>query len=83
MQAENEPKGRVLLVDDDTLFRESLSLNLVDEGYDVASVDGGEAALGQLSRPEEVDAGLLDWRMPGLDGLGVLRLMRERCGILG
>jgi len=78
MQADFEPRGRLLLVDDDALFRESLSQNLMDEGYDVASVDGGEAALGQLSRPEEVDAVLLDWRMPGLDGLGVLRLMRER-----
>ena len=68
----------MLLVDDEALFRESLGQNLMDEGYDVASVDGGEAALGQLSRPEEVDAVLLDWRMPGLDGLGVLRLMRER-----
>jgi two-component system response regulator ChvI len=78
MEAESEPRGRVLLVDDDALFRESLGQNLMDEGYDVASVDGGEAALGQLSRSEEVDAVLLDWRMPGLDGLGVLRLMRER-----
>jgi two-component system response regulator ChvI len=78
MQADTEPRGRLLLVDDDALFRESLGQNLMDEGYDVASVDGGEAALGQLSRPEEVDAVLLDWRMPGLDGLGVLRLMRER-----
>jgi two-component system response regulator ChvI len=78
MQAETEPRGRLLLVDDDALFRESLGQNLMDEGYEVASVDGGEAALGQLSKPEEVDAVLLDWRMPGLDGLGVLRLMRER-----
>jgi two-component system response regulator ChvI len=78
MQADFEPRGRLLLVDDDALFRESLGQNLMDEGYDVASVDGGEAALGQLSKPEEVDAILLDWRMPGLDGLGVLRLMRER-----
>ena len=78
MQADIEPRGRLLLVDDDALFRESLGQNLMDEGYDVASVDGGEAALGQLSKPVDVDAVLLDWRMPGLDGLGVLRLMRER-----
>ncbi len=78
MQADIEPRGRLLLVDDDALFRESLGQNLMDEGYEVASVDGGEAALGQLAKPEEVDAVLLDWRMPGLDGLGVLRLMRER-----
>src|SRR5579859_4097250 len=80
MQADFEPKGRLLLVDDDAVFRESLGRNLMDEGYDVTSVDGGEAALGQLSNSdeEEVDAVLLDWRMPGLNGLRVLRLMRQR-----
>jgi two-component system, OmpR family, response regulator ChvI len=78
MQAESEAKGRLLLVDDDALFRESLGQNLMDEGYVVASVEGGEPALGELAKPEPIDAVLLDWRMPGLDGLAVLRLMRER-----
>jgi two-component system response regulator ChvI len=78
MQGENEPKGRVLLVDDDALFRESLSLNLVEEGYEVASAEGGEAALDELSRPEEIHAVLLDLRMPGFNGLDVLKLMRAR-----
>src|ERR1700693_966652 len=78
MAAENEPRGRLLLVDDDALFRESLSLNLVEEGYEVASAEGGEAALDELSKPEEIHAVLLDLRMPGLDGLGVMKLMRAR-----
>ncbi|MEA2781301.1 MAG: two-component system, OmpR family, response regulator ChvI [Rhodospirillaceae bacterium] len=71
-------KGRLLLVDDDALFRESLGQNLLDEGYLVDSVDGGEPALAHLANDGTVDAVLLDWRMPGLDGLAVLRLMRER-----
>src|SRR5579859_1396182 len=78
MQAENERNGCILLVDDDPLFRESLSVNLMQEGYEVACAEGGDAALAALSKPEEFHAVLLDWRMPGLDGLGVLRLMRER-----
>jgi two-component system response regulator ChvI len=78
VQAENEPKGRVLVVDDDALFRESLSLNLVEEGYEVASAASGEAALDKLSKPEEIHAVLLDLRMPGLGGLGALKLMRAR-----
>ena len=45
MPAEQTAKGRLLLVDDDALFRESLGHNLLDEGYDVTSADGGEAAL--------------------------------------
>ena len=72
-------KGRLLLVDDDALFRESLGQNLLDEGYVVEAAEGGEAALAHLAKESgEIDAVLLDWRMPGLDGLAVLRLMRER-----
>ena len=77
LQPETEPKGRVLLVDDDALFCEVLGQNLSDEGYEVAKAQDGEAALSELSKPERFHAVLLDWRMPGLDGLGVLKLMRE------
>jgi two-component system response regulator ChvI len=78
MPAESTAKGRLLLVDDDALFRESLGQNLVDEGYEVENVDGGQAALDYLEKDSTIDTVLLDWRMPGLDGLAVLRLMRER-----
>ena len=64
MPAEQTAKGRLLLVDDDALFRESLGHNLLDEGYDVTSADGGEAALDHLGKDAQIDA--------------VLRQMRER-----
>ena len=38
----------LLLVDDDDLFRESLGLNLIDEGYEVTSVGNGQDALAYL-----------------------------------
>jgi two-component system, OmpR family, response regulator ChvI len=65
----------LLLVDDDDQFRESLSLNLVDEGYEVTSFDNGRDALAYLNCGG-VDAMLLDWRMPNLSGIDVLRRMR-------
>jgi CheY-like chemotaxis protein len=40
----------LLLVDDDDLFRESLGLNLVDEGYEVTSFANGQDALSYLDR---------------------------------
>ena len=70
----------LLLVDDDDSFRESLGLNLVDEGYEVTSVASGRDALGFLQDGGSVDVVLLDWRMPNLSGLDVLRHMR-RAGI--
>ena len=66
----------LLLVDDDALFRESLGLNLIDEGYVVTSLAGGREALAYLERGGGADVMLLDWRMPDLTGLEVLRLMR-------
>ena len=66
----------LLLVDDDDLFRESLGLNLIDEGYVVTSLAGGREALAYFDHGGGADVILLDWRMPDLTGLDVLRRMR-------
>jgi two-component system response regulator ChvI len=66
----------LLIVDDDDLFRESLSLNLIDEGYEVTSFGNGGEALAYLDRGGGADVILLDWRMPSLTGLDVLRRIR-------
>ena len=70
-------QARVVIVDDDDLFRESLGLNLSEEGYDVVDFPNGESVLDFFDKGNPADAVLLDWRMPGLDGLGVLRRLRE------
>ncbi len=69
---------QILLVDDDDEFRESLSLNLVDEGFAVTTFANGPAALDHLAAGESADVILLDWRMPGMNGLEVLRELRQR-----
>jgi two-component system, OmpR family, response regulator ChvI len=66
----------LLIVDDDDLFRESLGLNLIDEGYEVTSFGNGGEALAYLDRGGGADVILLDWRMPSLTGLDVLRRIR-------
>jgi two-component system response regulator ChvI len=66
----------LLLVDDDDLFRESLGLNLIDEGYEVTSFANGHAVLEYLGQGGDGDVMLLDWRMPNLTGLDVLRQIR-------
>jgi two-component system, OmpR family, response regulator ChvI len=66
-----------VLVDDDDSFRESLGLNLLDEGFGVVSFADGAAALAHFESGATADAILLDWRMPGMDGLEVLRRLRR------
>ena len=69
---------RLLLVDDDDFFRESLGLNLIDEGFAVTSFSNGNDTLKYFEAGGDADVLLLDWRMPGMDGLEVLRQLRRR-----
>jgi two-component system, OmpR family, response regulator ChvI len=69
---------RMLLIDDDDEFRESLSLNLADEGFVVKTFADGPSALEHVAVGESADVILLDWRMPGMNGLEVLRELRQR-----
>ena len=71
------PPVRIVLVDDDDSFRESLGLNLVDEGFDVQTFSAGEPALEYFRSGGGADVILLDWRMPGMNGLEVLRNLRR------
>lgn len=73
---EASPRGRVVLVDDDELFRESLGQNLVDAGFDVVSFGSGEPALAHLLGGKGGDIVLLDWKMPEMNGIEVLRRVR-------
>ena len=69
---------RIVLVDDEDDFRECLGLNLEDEGFGVATFSSGAAALEHLASGEAADLILLDWRMPGMNGLEMLRELRQR-----
>ncbi|HYM04167.1 MAG TPA: response regulator transcription factor [Stellaceae bacterium] len=71
------PPVRIVLVDDDDSFRESLGLNLLDEGFAVVNFSSGAPALDYFAQGGEADVILLDWRMPGMNGLEVLRRLRR------
>jgi two-component system response regulator PilR (NtrC family) len=71
------PDVRVLVVDDEASMRELLTILLRQEGYDVVTADGGEAAVGFLGR-ETFDLVITDLRMAGADGLDVLRAAKEQ-----
>ena len=67
----------VLIVDDDPAMRDALAEAVRDLGHGVRVASSGEAALALLER-ESVQAVFLDLRMPGMDGLEVLRQVRAR-----
>ncbi len=74
-EAENV-RGRIVVVDDDSLFRESLERNLGDAGYRVVGFENGEKALSELDGAAPPELVVLDWRMPGISGIEVLRRLR-------
>ncbi|GEM_PF-1585204 len=69
----DSPRIRILLVDDDELFRESLAMNLVDEDFNVTECENGRACMALLNDRADFDLILLDWRMPGMSGIEVVQ----------
>ena len=67
----------VLIVDDDAAMRDALGEAARDLGYDTELAASGSQALDLLDS-HTVDAVLLDLRMPGIDGIEVLRRIRSR-----
>lgn len=71
------PRGHILVVDDDELFRESVSTNLVDAGFSTDAFADGTTAIGHLTTGTSADIMLLDWKMPGMTGIEVLQRLRS------
>lgn len=70
-------KPCVLLVEDEPAQREILRYNLVSEGYEVTLAENGDDAL-LLAEEVEPALVLLDWMLPGVSGIEVLRRMKAR-----
>ncbi|MEU1429508.1 response regulator transcription factor [Nocardia sp. NPDC056611] len=70
-----EPEARVLVVDDEPMIVELLSVSLRYQGFEVASAASGTEGLDRAKtfRP---DAMIIDVMMPGMDGFGLLRRLR-------
>jgi CheY-like chemotaxis protein len=77
MSAPTSVHKRVLLVDDNFVTQEMLSLALTAEGYMVVTAANGRDAINRLKSCEPVDVILLDLSMPVMDGQHFREAQRE------
>lgn len=76
--------GRVLIVEDEELIRETISLSLAEEGFEILLAEDGLTALemfvGPVGNPQnqnpDIDLVILDLMLPGMNGLDLCRLLR-------
>jgi two-component system response regulator MtrA len=78
--AEQNGRGRVLVVDDDAALAEMLTIVLRTEGFDPRVCATGDRAL-QAYRDFKPDVVLLDLMLPGKDGIDVCRDIRAESGV--
>ena len=69
---------RLLIVDDQDDIRLMLQILLEDQGWDTEEAPSGEHALQLGGLRDRFDALVVDYRMPGVDGLELVRELRER-----
>ncbi|HXE13737.1 MAG TPA: response regulator transcription factor [Bryobacteraceae bacterium] len=67
---------RILVIDDEPAIRRFLRTSLTAQGYSLLEAEDGETGLAMLQR-NAVDVLVLDLGLPGIDGLEVLKRMRE------
>lgn len=69
-------QGRILVIDDEDIVRTSCSRALVPEGYEVKAAKNGLEGLKMIS-DEKFDLVLTDLKMPDMDGIEVLKRIKE------
>ena len=68
---------KVLLVDDEQPFAEVMTRRLAAIGFDVETAFSGQEALNRLQARSDLDVVVLDFKMPGMDGLAALQEIKE------
>jgi DNA-binding NtrC family response regulator len=70
-------KGKILVVDDEDIVRTSCSRTLSPEGYEVRLAKNGVEGL-KMANEDRFDLVLTDLKMPDMDGIEVLRIIKEK-----
>lgn len=69
---------KILIAEDDAISRRLLEVTLQKWGYDVIVTSDGNEALEQLLKPDPPRLAILDWMMPGIDGIHICQEVRNR-----
>jgi sigma-B regulation protein RsbU (phosphoserine phosphatase) len=69
---------QILIADDEAVSRRLLEFNLSRWGYEAISVPDGDAAWARLTADDAPRIAIVDWIMPGIDGLDLCRRIRSR-----
>ncbi len=78
MEKDNRP--RILIIEDEPNLRKTLKMNLKEQGYKVFTAADGQEGL-EKARTKAPDLILLDLMLPGLDGLSLLRAVRQHSDV--
>jgi two-component system OmpR family response regulator len=70
-------KARVLIVDDEEAFANNIAKLISKRGYDIKAVYNGQSAINALDECD-FDVIILDLKMPGLDGLATLKIIKGK-----
>lgn len=70
-------RERILIIDDEKVLRNSLAMDFADEGFHVQTAESGEAAV-EMAPDFKPHVALLDLRLPGIDGIQVLEVLRRQ-----
>jgi DNA-binding NtrC family response regulator len=71
-----DERGRILIVDDDRLFRKSVLKVLTDEGYEITEAKSGKEGLNLINN-NTFDIILSDYRMSDIDGIQMVNMIKE------
>ncbi len=73
--------AKILVADDENLFRKLIVSFLKKDGYDIIEAIDGNDALNKLSENSDIDLAILDVMMPFINGYDVCKIIKEQCDI--
>lgn len=71
------PETNILILDDESAIKENLQIFMEDEGYKVTSCDNAETAIELIYGGECFNIGIVDVRLPGMNGIEFIKKARE------